>query len=58
LTRNVAALVDRVPGRARTFETFTVEQVQTVLKGIAADRNRHAWHLALAGLRRGEIAGL
>jgi integrase len=58
LTRNVAALVDRVPGRARTFETFTVEQVQVVLRGIAADRNRHAWHLALAGLRRGEIAGL
>jgi integrase len=58
LTRSVAALVDRVPGRARTFETFTVEQVQAVLRGIAADRNRHAWHLALAGLRRGEIAGL
>ncbi|MFZ3271975.1 MAG: hypothetical protein WA622_11560 [Mycobacterium sp.] len=58
LTRNVAALVDRVPGGARTFETFTVEQVQAVLRGIAADRNRHAWHLALAGLRRGEIAGL
>lgn len=58
LTRNVAALVDRVPGKARTFETFTVEQVQKVLLGIAADRNRHAWHLALAGLRRGEIAGL
>jgi len=32
--------------------------VRTVLKGIASDRNRHAWHLALAGLRRGEIAGL
>ncbi|MGC2676047.1 MAG: hypothetical protein WA415_08515 [Mycobacterium sp.] len=58
LTRNVAALVDRVPGGARAFETFTVEQVQAVLRGIAADRNRHAWHLALAGLRRGEIAGL
>lgn len=58
LTRNAAALVDRVPGKARTFETFTVEQVQIVLSGIARDRNRHAWHLALAGLRRGEIAGL
>jgi integrase len=33
------------------------DQVRTVLSGIAADRNRHAWHLALAGLRRGEIAG-
>ena len=26
--------------------------------GIAKNRNRHAWHLALAGLRRGEILGL
>jgi integrase len=58
LTRSVAALVDRVPGKAQKFKTFTPEQVQTVLRGIASDRNRHAWHLALAGLRRGEIAGL
>jgi integrase len=57
LTRNVAALVDRVPGKAKRFETFTPDQVLTVLSGIADDRNRHAWHLALAGLRRGEIAG-
>jgi integrase len=57
LTRNVAALVDRVPGRAKKFETFTADQVRAVLSGIAHDRNRHAWHLALAGLRRGEIAG-
>jgi integrase len=58
LARNVAGLVDRVPGKARKFDTFTTDQVQTVLRGIAGDRNRHAWHLALAGLRRGEIAGL
>lgn len=58
LARNVAALVDRVPGNARKFETFTADQVQIVVVGIANDRNRHAWHLALAGLRRGEIAGL
>ncbi|MGB8206587.1 MAG: site-specific integrase [Mycobacterium sp.] len=57
LTRNVAALVDRVPGKAKRFETFTPDQVLTVLSGIADDRNRHAWHLALAALRRGEIAG-
>ena len=57
LSRNVASLVDRVPGRAKRFETFTPGQVQIVLRGIAHDRNRHAWHLALAGLRRGEIAG-
>jgi len=58
LARNVAELVDRVPGKARKFETFTAEQVRTVLGGIANDRNQHTWHLALAGLRRGEIAGL
>jgi integrase len=57
LTRNAASLVDRVPGKAKKFETFTPDQVRTVLRGIADDRNRHAWHLALAGLRRGEIAG-
>src|SRR3954452_1363336 len=57
LTRNVALLVDRVPGRPKQFETFTVKQVQIVLDGISNDRNRHAWHMALAGMRRGEIAG-
>ena len=57
LTRNVAALVDRVPGKAKKFQTFTSDQVRIVLRSIADDRNRHAWHLALAGLRRGEIAG-
>lgn len=58
MARNVAGLVDRVPGKPRKFETFTADQVAKVLKGIGNDRNRHAWHLALAGLRRGEIAGL
>jgi integrase len=57
LTRNVAALVDRVPGKAKKLQTYTPDQVRMVLRGIAEDRNRHAWHLALAGLRRGEIAG-
>lgn len=46
-----------MPGDAKKLETFTSDQVRTVLRGIADDRNRHAWHLALAGLRRGEIAG-
>ena len=31
LARNVAGLVDRVPGKARTFDTFTADQVRTVL---------------------------
>jgi hypothetical protein len=38
LARNVAALVDRVPGEARKFETFTADQVRKVLDGIANDR--------------------
>jgi integrase len=57
LTRNVALLVDRIPGKPKRFETFTADQVQVVLDGVACDRNRHAWHLALAGLRRGAISG-
>ena len=57
LTRNVALLVDRVPGKAKKFETFTADQVRVVLDGVADDRNRHAWHMALAEMRRGEIAG-
>lgn len=58
LARNVARHVDRVPGKAKRFETYTEDQVQLVFAAIAEDRNRHAWHLALTGLRRGEIGGL
>jgi integrase len=57
LVRNVATLVDRVSGKARGAQTFTPGQIEVVLAGIAEDRNRHAWHMALAGMRRGEIAG-
>ena len=32
--------------------------MERVLRAIRKDRNRHAWHLALSGLRRGEIGGL
>jgi hypothetical protein len=58
LTRNIASLVDRVPGKAKKLQTFTSEQVQTVLRGIANDRNRHAWHLALAacGVERSPVS--
>ena len=38
-------------------QTFTADQVRVILDGVADDRNRHAWHMALAGMRRGEIAG-
>ncbi|WP_280246524.1 tyrosine-type recombinase/integrase [Nocardia abscessus] len=58
LTRNVAALVDRVPNDRREMDTYTPNEVRKVIA--AADKHRigHAWHLALSGLRRGEIAGL
>ncbi len=58
LVRNVAAHVDRVAGKPKKFATYTPMQVERVLRAIREDRNRHAWHLALSGLRRGEIGGL
>ncbi|MGO4617918.1 site-specific integrase [Nocardia sp. 2YAB30] len=40
------------------MDTYTPDEVRKVVA--AADKHRigHAWHLALSGLRRGEIAGL
>lgn len=58
LVRNVAALVDRMPSTKFKSQTFTRAQVRTLLDCADHDRNGHAWHLALAGLRRGEIGGL
>jgi integrase len=59
LVRNVAALVDRVPtGPKKKHVTYSQDEVRKVLAAAAKDRNRHAWHLALSGLRRGEIGGL
>jgi integrase len=58
LVRNVVAHVDRVSGKPKKFATYTPMQVERVLRAIREDRNRHAWHLALSGLRRGEIGGL
>lgn len=58
LVRDVAALVDRVPRQKKEMRTFTEDEVRTLLEVAATDRNEHAWHLALSGLRRGEIAGL
>jgi len=56
--RNIVEDVDRVPGKPKKFATYTPAQVECVLRAIRKDRNRHAWHLALCGLRRGEIGGL
>lgn len=58
VVRNVVEDVDRVPGKPKKFATYTPVQVECVLQAIRKDRNRHAWHLALCGLRRGEIGGL
>lgn len=55
---NIVDYVDRVPGDAQKFDTFTVEQVDKLLGAIARDRNRHVWYLALSALRRGELGGL
>ena len=58
LVRNVVAHVDRVAGKPKKFATYTPMQVERLLRAIRKDRNRHAWHLALSGLRRAEIGGL
>ncbi|MFR9752599.1 tyrosine-type recombinase/integrase [Nocardia sp. 004] len=59
LVRNVASLVDRVPvKRKKRHNTFSEDEVRKVLAVASKDRNGHAWHLALSGLRRGEIGGL
>ncbi|WP_231912009.1 tyrosine-type recombinase/integrase [Rhodococcus sp. HS-D2] len=58
ISRNVAGGVDRVPVPYKAMDTYTAAEVRTLLTAASKDRNGHAWHLALAGLRRGEIAGL
>lgn len=58
LVRNVAALVDRLPGEQHEMRTFTPGEVEQLLRVSKGDRYGHAWVLALCGLRRGEICGL
>jgi integrase len=58
VTRNVAALVDRLGQSRRERDTYTPAEVKKVLAVCRQDRLEVAWHLALYGLRRGEIAGL
>ncbi|MGW5387605.1 hypothetical protein [Nocardia sp. NPDC003963] len=38
--------------------TFSEDEARKVLATASQDRDGHAWHLALSGLRRGEIGGL
>lgn len=57
VVRNVARLVDRIPGEKSEMKTLSETDMFKVLD--SDDRDRHLWWLALAmGLRRGEIAGL
>lgn len=56
--RNVAATVTRVVSSHQSLDTFTPTEVKRLLSALDDDRLAHAWHLALSGLRRGEIAGL
>lgn len=58
VSRNVASHVNRVASSHQSLDTFTQGEVQKLLGGLKDDRLAHAWHLALSGLRRGEIAGL
>jgi integrase len=58
LTRDVAALVDRLARPKQTMKTFTDGEVKQLLAHVEDHRLGHAWHLALSGLRRGELCGL
>jgi hypothetical protein len=58
VTRNVAALVDRLPQSRTEIDTFTQSEVRKVLAVARGDRLELAWNLALSGLRRGEVCGL
>ena len=58
LVRDVAALVDRLKRPDKKLNTFSEDEVRRVLNHVENDRMGHAWHLALAGLRRREISGL
>jgi integrase len=58
VARNVVALVDRLPQVKKEMQTLTPDEVEQVLAAAAEDDLEHAWHLALYGLRRGEVAGL
>jgi integrase len=58
VARNVAHLVDRVPQVKHEMRTFTEPEVHKLLAVAETDRLEVAWHLALSGLRRGEVCGL
>lgn len=58
LVRNVAKLVDKLPGETHEMKTWIPDDVEKFLDNTDNDQYSHAWFLALCGLRRGEISGL
>jgi integrase len=58
IARDVAAMVKRSKRPETTLTTFTEHEVRQLLAHVKNDRLGVAWHLALTGLRRGEISGL
>ncbi|KGF15154.1 tyrosine-type recombinase/integrase [Corynebacterium freneyi] len=58
LSVNVAEYIEPLPTVKKEMQTLTPEQVRKVFESVEGDRNSHVIHLALMGLRRGEIAGL
>lgn len=58
VVRNVAALVDRIDSDAKPPDPLNEAEVEKVLAHVEGDRYAIAWHLALAGMRLGEICGL
>jgi integrase len=58
LSHNVAVSMKKVERVRQEMQTYTPDEIRRVLGAADKDRNGHLWHLALSGLRRGEIAGL
>jgi integrase len=58
LSHNVAMAMKKAPRVRAEMKTYTPDEIRQVLRAGDKDRNGHLWHLALSGLRRGEVAGL
>jgi integrase len=58
MSHNVAVSMKKVERVRQEMQTYTPDEIRRVLRAADKDRNGHKWHLALSGLRRGEIAGL
>lgn len=58
VSRNVPALVKTLPTKKPRMTTLSVDQVETLFTHVEGDRLEAFIHLALLGLRRGEIGAL